>query len=186
MSDEASVTLWLHAVRTGDTLAAEQLWKRYFARLMAQARSRMGNIDRCLYDEEDAALSTFDVLCRKLQDGSYPDLNSREDLWMLMLTVLSRKIAKQAKYQSALKRRSNVQFPDAINELPAVDSKELSQECYELISTLGNADLEQVVVLKFEGYTNEEIAVKMQRTRRTVQRMLNLIRDIWLEKNQIP
>ena len=32
---------------------------------------------------------------------------------------------------------------------------------------------------RVEGYTNDEIASKLGCTRRTVQRRLNLIRDLW-------
>ena len=47
---------------------------------------------------------------------------------------------------------------------------------------LGDVNLEQVAVWKLEGFTNEEIALNLNRTRRTVQRMLNLVRELWQEE----
>jgi DNA-directed RNA polymerase specialized sigma24 family protein len=67
----------------------------------------------------------------------------------------------------------------SLEELPATNFEEVSQECLELIAALNDPHLERVAILKFEGYTNDEIALTLSRTRRTIQRMLNLIRDIW-------
>lgn len=184
MPNEESVTLWIHAVRQGDAVAAENLWQRYFRQLMAQARSRMANVQRTAYDEEDAAISTFHLLCTKLQDGQYPTISDRDDLWHLMLTVLIRKICRRVKYQQAAKRIDTQGNRDStlIEDLPAATSQEISQECYELVAMLKDPNLEKIALLKFEGYTNDEIASQLNRTRRTVQRMLNLIRNIWQEE----
>lgn len=183
MSRDASVTMWINAVRQGDASAAEHLWRRYFQQLMAQARVRMTNVDRTGYDEEDAAISTFHILCTKLQEGHYASLSDRDELWQLMLTVLIRKVGRRVKYQQASKRSiaRTGQVGFSVDELPAATSDEISEECFELIALLNDSNLEQVALLKFEGYTNEEIAAKLNRTRRTIQRMLNLIRSLWQE-----
>lgn len=187
---EKSVTHWIAAVRTGDAIAAEQLWQRYFQQLMHQARLRMGNVSKGSYDEEDAALSTFHILCQKLEQGHYPQLQDRQELWQLMLTVLVRKINRRVKYQSASKRpqvkncgvMASGSVVASIDDLPAPTSQEISYEYMELVSSLKDPHLEQVALLRFEGYTNDEIAVKLNRTRRTIQRMLNLIRSLWEEE----
>lgn len=180
---ETSVTMWINAVRQGDAAAAENLWQRYFHQLMTQARLRMTNVDRSGYDEEDAAISTFHILCSKLQEGQYASLADRDELWQLMLTVLIRKVGRRVKYQNATKRNHVRTSPTdySVEELPAATSEVISQECFELISLLKDPNLEQVALLKFEGYTNDEIAEKLNRTRRTIQRMLNLIRNLWQE-----
>jgi DNA-directed RNA polymerase specialized sigma24 family protein len=43
-------------------------------------------------------------------------------------------------------------------------------------------EIQQVALLKVDGYTNDEIAQQLGCTRRTVQRRLNLIRDVWAEE----
>lgn len=184
MQSEHSVTSWIAAVRTGDAMAAEQLWTRYFRQLMLQARLRMSNVSKSSYDEEDAALSTFQVLCKKLNEGQYASIADRQELWQLMLRVLIRKIGRRVKYQTAAKRcpTDNQASAVSIDQIAAPTSQEISQECYDLISSLNDPNLERVALLKFEGYSNEEIAVQLQRTRRTIQRMLNLIRDLWEEE----
>jgi hypothetical protein len=177
---ENSVTSWIHAVRVGDEDSARQLWNRYFDRLMAIARSRMSTLPRATYDEEDAAISTFRVLCKRLQEGGYPELSDRNELWQLMLTVILRKIGHRAQYESAEKRGSLASEFSRVDEtlISCPDSSQIAMEYQLLLAKLDDCNLERVAVLKLEGFTNDEIAVKLNRTRRTVQRMLDLIREI--------
>ena len=51
-----------------------------------------------------------------------------------------------------------------------------------LFALLNDPELESLVMLKLEGYTNDEIAEKLGYTRRTIQRMLNLVRDAWKDQ----
>lgn len=181
MVEQNSVTEWIQAVRRKDEIAAEELWNRYFGQLMRVARSRMSRMPRSAYDEEDAALSTFRVLCGKLQQGNYLELGSRDELWNLMVKILVRKVGHRFVYESAEKRTRPESFGDlARAQTPATNP--LASECDELLSQLGNINLEQVAIWKLEGFTNDEIATRLNRTRRTVQRMLELIRSIWQEK----
>lgn len=180
---ENSVTSWIQAVRVGDEDSARLLWERYFVSLMRIARSRMGTLPRATYDEEDATISTFRVLCRRLQEGGYPELSDRTELWQLMLTVIMRKINHRAQYESAEKRGSLPSQFSRVDEsmIPCPDSSQIALEYQMLLAKLNDCNLEKIAVLKLDGYTNEEIALKINRTRRTVQRMLDLIRAILRE-----
>ncbi|TWT92737.1 ECF-type sigma factor [Stieleria varia] len=180
MDEGNSIAVWIDAVRRGDESAAGELWRRYFHQLMHLARSRMRTLPRATYDEEDAAISTFRVLCQKLQDGDYPAVQRHDELWRLMLTILIRKINRRAEYESADKRGA----PATGTDLPDPISVEwiqagVSDECEHLLRKLDDPHLERVALWKLDGYTDDEIAKKLNRTRRTVQRMLRLIRDIW-------
>jgi DNA-directed RNA polymerase specialized sigma24 family protein len=55
----------------------------------------------------------------------------------------------------------------------------MSQQCRSLIDSLDNPDLEKIALWKLAGHTNDEIALKQNCTRVTVQRKLRLIRKIW-------
>lgn len=180
---EGSVTCWVQAVRRGDEDSASLLWKRYFNSLMATARSRMGTLPQETYDEEDAAISTFRVVFRKLQEGGYPELSDRDELWQLMLKIIVRKISHRVQYEFASKRGGMAAKLTRVDEstIACPDSSEVAMEYQSLLAKLEDSNLEQVAVLKLEGYTHEEIATKLNRTRRTIQRMLVLIRAILSE-----
>lgn len=181
MAEQNSVTEWIHAIRRKDDVAAGALWNRYFDRLMHIARSRMTNLPRSTYDEEDAALSTFRVLYGKLQQGNYGELGSRDELWNLMLKILIRKVGHRVVYEET-EKRTPPGPPGHLADARASATNPMASECSELLSKLSSVDLEQVAIWKLEGYTNDEIALKLNRTRRTVQRMLELIRSIWQEQ----
>src|SRR5258708_31897584 len=82
-----SITHWIGELARGDAdEAARHLWDRYFDRLVGLARSRLRAVQRGAADEEDAALSAFDSLCRGVTAGRFPRLDGREDLWRLLAT----------------------------------------------------------------------------------------------------
>ena len=39
MSQPGSITHWVHRLKEGDSTAAQQLWEKYFPRLVALARA---------------------------------------------------------------------------------------------------------------------------------------------------
>ena len=55
----------------------------------------------------------------------------------------------------------------------------VAEECRHLLALLPDDELRQVAVLKLEGYTNDEIAARVDRSLATVERWLNLVRKHW-------
>ena len=62
MASTGSVTTWVEQLRAGNRAAAQQLWERYFSRLVNLARTKLRGLRRRAADEEDVALSAFDSL----------------------------------------------------------------------------------------------------------------------------
>src|SRR5438105_9866914 len=91
MSSPGSVTYWIGQVRVGDPAAAQQLWERYFQRLVGLARKKLQDAPRRAADEEDVALSAFASFCRGAARGQFPQLADRDNLWHLMVTLTARK-----------------------------------------------------------------------------------------------
>src|SRR5262249_14630482 len=89
-----SVTRWIVALRGGEAdEAARRLWDRYFDRLVSLARARLRTAPRGPDDEEDAALSAFESLCRGVAQGRFGRLGNRDELWRLLATITARKAA---------------------------------------------------------------------------------------------
>ncbi len=55
----------------------------------------------------------------------------------------------------------------------------MAEECCRLHDRLGEAELRSIALWKLEGYTNEEIAQKLDCVPRTVERKLARIRNLW-------
>lgn len=201
------VSLWIEQLAAADHEAAHRLWAHFCQRLMVFARSRMSPSTRRIYDEEDAAVSAFRSLCRGIEAQRFPDVGDRGNLWALLVVITSRKIANQFRYEHQQRRNANqtlnetmLQPSDSVGDsssigilqsLPSQEptpafAAEVADMSEYLMSQLPEPDLKQVVLLKLEGHTNEDVAELMNITRRTVQRKLERIRRIWLESSGMP
>jgi RNA polymerase sigma factor (sigma-70 family) len=196
MPSEGSVTRWLSPLRAGDPAAAQQLWERYFRRLVGLARKRLRGAPRRAADEVDVALSAFDSFCRNAGRGRFPQLADRDSLWRLLVTITARKAVHQVRDEGRQKRgggAARVTNAEAESVLEEVHSRlpspefaaEVVEECQRLLRRLGDKELEAVALLRMEGYTVEEVAGRLGCAPRSVKRKLGLIRTIW-EKEMAP
>ena len=101
---EGSVTRWLHELVAGDQAAAQELWNRYFQRLVGLARSKLRGAPRRAADEEDVALSAFDSFCRGAEQGRFPRLDDRDNLWRLLVVITERKACDLVQHEHRQKR----------------------------------------------------------------------------------
>src|SRR5262249_5902247 len=108
MSSDGSVTRWFDPLQAGDPAAAQQLWERYFRRMVNLARKKLQGLPRRAADEEDVALSAFDSFCRGAEAGRFPQLLDRDSLWRLLVTLTVRKAAHLRRDESRLKRGGGV------------------------------------------------------------------------------
>src|ERR1700676_643566 len=89
---EASVSGWLNQLQKGNVdRPVQELWERYFQRLMGLAKAKLGKLPKRVADEEDVALSAFDSFCQGVARGRFPQLNDRNDLWRILVTITARK-----------------------------------------------------------------------------------------------
>ena len=58
----------------------------------------------------------------------------------------------------------------------------VADNCDALLNRLEDERLVQIAQLKMQGYTNDEIAKRINRSRPTVERRLKLIREIWRQE----
>jgi DNA-directed RNA polymerase specialized sigma24 family protein len=199
--DDGSVTRLIGNLKAGDDTAAQQLWERYFHRLVHLARSRLRSARRAgaIEDEEDAALSAFDSFCRGVDRGRFPQLTDRDDLWRLLVVLTVRKALDQIERQGAAKRGSNNQVGeftlrdggdnrggDALDRFMGTEptpefAAMVTEQHRRLRDAPADASLCQVLDQRLEGYTREEIAARMGCAVSTVKRKLDTIRQTWLE-----
>jgi RNA polymerase sigma factor (sigma-70 family) len=198
VSDEDSVTLWLKHLREGESRAAGKLWERYYERLVRLAASKLHNGRRRVADEEDVVVTAFASFCRGVQEGRFPRLDDRDDLWQVLVMLTSRKAANQLKHDYRQKRGQDQVRGDSIWDsldgtgagIDGVEGREptpefaheIAEECERLLDILDNEVLRVVAVAKMEGYSNDEIASKLGVKPRTVERKLKLIRELWLDQ----
>lgn len=179
-----SVTHWLDGLKEGESLAAQSLWNRYFAQLVAVASSRLRGSGQEA-DGEDIALSALKSVMLGVQSDRFPDLTDRTTLWPLLVTITARKSIDEQRRQRAKKR--DVSKVEQLDELRAVVggnpspefAMEVADEMERLVNYFDDANLRRIAQWKLEGFTNEQIAEKLSVSVRTVIRKLNRIRDEW-------
>jgi DNA-directed RNA polymerase specialized sigma24 family protein len=195
MSDDGSITRWFDSLQAGNRETAQELWRRFASRLIGLARARLQSAPRRAADEEDAVLSAFDSFCRGAEQGRFPQVQDRGDLWNLLVAITIHKVSDQVQHERRQKRGGGAvlgeadlargsdadrAFADIIGrEPPPQLAAEMAEQCHRLLELLQDEDLRSIALLKMEGYTNDEIAGRLDYARSTVQRKLNLIRSRW-------
>lgn len=187
MRPPGSVTLWIDALKAGNRAAAQELWNRYFHRLVGLARHKLHGAAP-VANEEDIALSAYDTFYRAAEAGRFPQLDDRDDLWRLLMTITARKALRAARDASRLKRgggRARADDDEAgVEHLMSAEptpefALQVQDELQRLFGLLGDATLRTVALEKLEGSTTEAIAARLGCAPRTVERKLNLIRTLW-------
>jgi hypothetical protein len=198
MSSEGSVTHWLRLLQNGDHSAALPLWQHYFQLLVRRARASLRGAPRRAADEEDVALGAFDSFCRGAEEGRFPDLHDRHDLWRLLVLLTAAKVARLVRGEFRQKRGGGKVWSEAdlggeagsasvleqvVGQEPTPEfAAQLAEECQLLLTKLGSDELRSIAVWQMEGYTVDEISGKLGRSSRTVARKLQLIRGLWREE----
>jgi DNA-directed RNA polymerase specialized sigma24 family protein len=189
MSSEGSVTRLLAPLQVGDPDAVQQLWQRYFHRLVGLARARLADAPRRMADEEDVALSAFDSFCRNAERGRFPDLNDRDGLWSLLVMLTVRKAGHLRRDQARLKRGGGAQveagdedrdlLKEALSREPDPALAALAADQHRHLMGLLSDDLREVALLRLQGESVEEIAGRRGLAPRSIKRKLQLIRGLW-------
>lgn len=199
MADPDPITVWIQNLKKGDPAAAQALFEKSYERLVRLADRKLGDSPRRVADEEDVAAVAFGSFCRAAQAGRFPRLSDRNDLWRLLFEITGRKAVDVIRYNGRQKRRvlgeSVLMSTDGEREggLEQFAGKEpepefafaVAEQCRRLLDLLDDADLQAVAIAKMEGYTNAEIAARMDCSRRTIERQLNLIRRKWEQETPL-
>jgi DNA-directed RNA polymerase specialized sigma24 family protein len=196
---EDEVTIWLGRAAGGDERTIQEIWQRYYDKLVQLARRKLGPVGRRAADEEDVALSAFHSFYRGAASGRFPQLADRHDLWKLLVTITCRKAIAQIKGATAQKRGGGTVRGESIFQqrgesesiggigqiLGDEPTPELAamvaETCGNMLEQLDDDLLRQVAVMKMEGYSNDEIAAELNCVTRTIERKLARIREIWGE-----
>lgn len=195
------VTQWMLHLANGDTTAAGPLWDRYFAELVRLASRKLCGVPLRDVDPEDIALSAMKSFYLGITNRKFDALKDRTDLWKLLVTITARKVTAHRRRHFAKKRgggmvrgesvfeRNDTQQdnPDGIgNVLGTAPTPEfavsVAEKCETLLRKLEDETLRRIAIMTLEGYRTEEIAKELDCAKRTIERKLSRIREIWSEE----
>jgi len=197
MSSMGSITRLFNRLQLGDRAGVQQLLELYFRRLVGLARKKLGDLPRRAACEEDVALSAFDSFCRAAEQGRFPHLGDRDELWQLLVLITARKVSDLRQHEGRDKRDwrrvheaalgggaessgPGAAFSDLFSREPdPAFAAEVAEESRRLLDVLADEELRQIALRKMEGFTNEEIAAQLDLALATVERRLRRIRKCW-------
>jgi DNA-directed RNA polymerase specialized sigma24 family protein len=198
MHPHGSITGVFDDLRSKDPVvrdaAARLIWDRYFRDLLTLARNNLDKRIRLRTSEEDVAQSMFKSFCLRQQRGEF-ELAGRDELWKLLVTITIRKARNAAKAQRRDKRditrEQTLPGNDAtgpagwvLEQMEASDPSPLeaavlNEALERRLKALADPDLREIALWRLEGYTNGEIAGRLDCTERSVERKLGRIRSLW-------
>jgi RNA polymerase sigma-70 factor (ECF subfamily) len=178
-SGEPTDRLLVSRLRQGDEAAATELYRRYAARLHGLADRQMSAGIRRTVEPDDIVQSAFRSLFRGVSAGSYqaPEGNS---LWSLLAIIAIHKVRRKASRDRSVAAKS-FQGPDgepsSSQQLAATTSEQqFESSLSEAIECLQPQERD-IVELRVQGFTVEEISQRVGRSCRTIERTLQRIRE---------
>ncbi len=193
-STSGSITRWIDLFRVGNADAAEQIWNRYFSSIVSVARAKLGIIPNGTLDAEDIALSAFHTLYRAASADRLPDMLDRGGLWQSLILITAGKVIDAKRREFSQKRGGTLTDKTPLHLIDLVQNSEpdpalaamFSEQFESLLNLLEERELQEIAMLKLEGFTNEEVSRRLDCGERTVKRRLAVIRRIWEENGMAP
>lgn len=188
MSEQPPIDDWLNALARGDEQAVAEFWQEYGQRLNRLAEKHLSPRLQRRVESDDVIQSACRTFFRRAREGQFA-LSDAEALWRLLCIITLNKCRLLARYHGRERRSLAKEQPlggadsqPALSGEPAADeptpqeAAELSDELARLLSGL-DAEERQLVDLKLQELTNEEIAAQMKCSERTVRRVLKRVQS---------
>ncbi len=183
MVDEApSDHSLLQRFRRGQNDGPTLLYLRYAGRLRALAAAQSAPGLAARVDPEDIVQSVFRTFFRRAAGGQY-DVPEGEEIWKLLLVIALHKIRSAGEFHRAARRdvrqtAAGAAYDRAVESTHGRDEGPLNVlrlVIDEILEALPPGH-RPIVERRIEGYEVAEIAEHLQRSRRTVERVLQEFR----------
>jgi RNA polymerase sigma-70 factor, ECF subfamily len=168
--------------QAGETHAATTLYERYASELHKLVERRTAASLSPRVDAEDIVQSVFRTFFRRVAANQY-SAPPGEDLWKLFLVMALNKIRSVAAHHNAAKRdvRQTLQVGDYAEVLHARHEEHCEGTILRMVIDEAVAKLPesagQIIRLRIEGEEVNEIGRKANRSKRSVERVLQNFRE---------
>ena len=183
----------LDGLKDGDQDACRIFWEHYGPLLEGVAQNQISQRLQRRVGADDVVQSACRTFFRRMSSGQF-ELPDSESLWRLMCTITVTKARRAARDQTRQKRGMNQeQYLDATDaegaskhaqiessgETPH-DAIEVADQLETLLGRLSEEEC-NVLDLKLQQMTNDEIAEKIGCSERTVRRLVKKIQSQWTQ-----
>jgi RNA polymerase sigma-70 factor (ECF subfamily) len=173
----------LRRYQGGQQHASTELYLRYADRLHALVASQSSKDLARRVDAEEIVQSVFRTFFRRAAHGHY-SVPAGEEIWKLLLIIALNKVRAAGAFHRAAKRDMRQTVGGEAFEL-AIESEQSRDDgaltvlrivIEELLEGMPAAK-RQMIELRIEGYEMAEIAEKVERSKRSVERVLQGFRS---------
>jgi RNA polymerase sigma-70 factor (ECF subfamily) len=175
-------------LRSGEDMAAREVFSRFAARLAGLARRHLDARLAVKVDPEDVVQSAYKSFFLRHRDGGL-EVGDWDGLWGLLTLITLRKCADRAAYYRADKRdvtREAVPGPAdsapgpaelALDREPLPDEAAVLAETVEsLFRSIDDTDERAILEMSLQGHSAAEISERLGRAERSVRRLRERVR----------
>jgi len=185
------------AMQNGEDWAFTLFFTKHYDQLVRFAKKKLGSFPLRTFDEEDLAQSAMKSLFRNLRENRYEAQDSIE-LWKILITITKRKLIDRLRKHLAKKHGSGKvrgpsvfglkgngggfhEHPDTKQSMTPDAQVELLEITDMLFQLLDDDKTYKVAQLLLAGCSINDIAEELDCVRRTVERRIKHIRELWSE-----
>jgi RNA polymerase sigma-70 factor (ECF subfamily) len=173
--------------RAGDQKAAQQLFDNYVDRLVPLARRRISQRLASRVDPEDIVQSVFRTFFGGLRQGRF-EIKDQDDLCKLLMRITVHKTLRHIAFHKAAKRdpgQETGQSDEAQEHLIKIlgreptpdDAVTFLDQLEHFLSRLRPQE-RQILEMRLQGYSNEDIATKLGIYDRKIRRVFERVRGL--------
>lgn len=196
-SHSLSISQYIGGLREGQPEAIQKIWERFYSDLIRLAYRKLRDGPNKVADWDDVVQEAMAQFFAQVQQGRFPDLNDRDDLWQVLVMLVHRRARDQQRRERADKRGGGKVFTESILECPndpdrrgdlddlagVTPTPQVAEEIFANLSLalgeLPTPDYRRVALLKLQGFDNKKIASQCGCSVATVGRRLANIRKLW-------
>ena len=174
----------IQCLRNGQSEVVSDFCRQYGPMLQRLADKNLARGVRRRVEPEDVVQSACRTFLRRVQGGEF-QLGDSEALWRLLCAITLTKVRQQTRYHLRQKRGldreiptefttesgANVGFAPVDPQLSPADAVEFADQFKKIIESLDEEE-RQVIDLKLQQLTNDEVSERMGCSERTVRRLL--------------
>ncbi len=173
--------------RAGDQQAATDLYRTYASRLIALARNHLSAKMAARFDAEDVVQSVCRSFFARARDGQFA-VQASDELWRLLVAITLHKTRRAVKHHQRGKRGVDQEVAgqgifgvpvEVLARAPAPEEAIALADLLETVMRRCSPLDRQIIELRLQGCTVEDIAAQTRRSERTIWRVLKRARQEW-------
>jgi RNA polymerase sigma factor (sigma-70 family) len=183
--DDRQWETWVRDLAAGDTQVVQSFWDNYGARLQGLAAQFLTTRLYRRVDPEDIVQSVCRSFFTRARDGQF-ELTDRDSLWRLLCAITLTKVRQKARFHGRQKRsvHQEASLDDTRFGGPGLsaaeptpeEAAEFADQLQRILDALDEEE-RQIILLRLEQYTLDEIAQRQGCSERTVRRILKRVQS---------